>query len=546
MAVGFAPSLAQGIALSDLFDTVSGATLLATGGRSGRAAIQLPKTGGHVGRSHTGVGTAHHGGWVDVPGAPGANGLPLLYAVNGATPLLSVRAVAAGAGVTGYTLETRLGVAAGATLVASDATVRAYGRTYFELKTTASLTVGAAAVWVNGAAVAALTSGSLAMAAATVTGVFWGTGGVNPQLSADYRVGDIYMTYSSGSLNNANLGVVKNLCLGVTGDGDAQASAIAGTSPAATRWEGVDDPTPDDDVTGNAFATSGVQQDVYVLADLPAEVTGAVKAALITARWKSSSGSATTTTVGLTKPVGGAVVTAAASAATPRANNLASTAYGVSVYSLNSDPTSAGTALLASLVNSLQWGWGRNSASVATLTLTQLTVDVCCPETAPATTEMPGPNVGGGGGGGGGGPARPGGPIGVVKRRLRNKGDFLLLLGGNVAVTEYQEVKILNGASQSSAPIDKVNFTLMTLEIPTGFQGTSVSFLAAEKPTDTPLPVYDDEGNEAVATVAAGRAVSINKWATVLASARYLWIRSGTAAAPQVQSADRVVGVYLS
>lgn len=82
------------------------------------------------------------------------------------------------------------------------------------------------------------------------------------------KVHDIYLVNASGTRNNTFLGDLAVDYLKPDGSGFASDSVIIGTSPAATRWQSVDDATPDDDETAVEFAAEG-DADSYSHEDLP-------------------------------------------------------------------------------------------------------------------------------------------------------------------------------------------------------------------------------------------------------------------------------------
>lgn len=82
------------------------------------------------------------------------------------------------------------------------------------------------------------------------------------------RVDDLVILNTSGSTNNDFLGDVRVDYCKPDGPGNSSQSVIIGTNPAATRWQSVDDQTPDDAITGVEFAAEG-EKDLYTHEDLP-------------------------------------------------------------------------------------------------------------------------------------------------------------------------------------------------------------------------------------------------------------------------------------
>lgn len=94
-----------------------------------------------------------------------------------------------------------------------------------------------------------------------------------------------------------------------------------------------------------------------------------------------------------------------------------------------------------------------------------------------------------------------------------------------------------------SAAVDLAGASLLTLYLPAVFTGTTVTFLSAPTETGTYGKLKNSHGVELAATVAQGEPTSLGPLAADLASIRWLKIRSGTAAAPQVEAAERVITI---
>jgi hypothetical protein len=85
-------------------------------------------------------------------------------------------------------------------------------------------------------------------------------------------VDDLYVCSTAGSVNNDFLGERRVYTLFPTGAGGHTQWTIAGSSPAATNWQSVNNATPDADVTSVISSTTG-QIDTYAFGDLPASTT---------------------------------------------------------------------------------------------------------------------------------------------------------------------------------------------------------------------------------------------------------------------------------
>lgn len=107
-----------------------------------------------------------------------------------------------------------------------------------------------------------------------------------------------------------------------------------------------------------------------------------------------------------------------------------------------------------------------------------------------------------------------------------------------------KSVTIPAGQSQSGV-LDKEGFKLIGLIVPAGWTAADITFLGGLDPNGAFSPLYKDDGTEVTITVSAGRAVSIDVAGLSLAPWRYLKLRSGSAAAPVNQAADRLLQVTL-
>lgn len=105
-------------------------------------------------------------------------------------------------------------------------------------------------------------------------------------------------------------------------------------------------------------------------------------------------------------------------------------------------------------------------------------------------------------------------------------------------------VTIANSASLSSA-IYVGDYKTFAFELPSGLDGTSLTFQSCSTADGTFLNVYDDAGNEVTATVAASRFVNANTLSVKLAGAPFIKIRTGTAGAATTQTGDYTFSLIL-
>lgn len=101
------------------------------------------------------------------------------------------------------------------------------------------------------------------------------------------------------------------------------------------------------------------------------------------------------------------------------------------------------------------------------------------------------------------------------------------------------EAAILNGASQSGI-VDCSWGMIAAIHIPDSWTAANITFLVAESADGDFSAAYDSDGNELTVTVGgADRTILIAPQA--FAGARFLKLRSGTAAAAVNQGADRTL-----
>jgi hypothetical protein len=104
---------------------------------------------------------------------------------------------------------------------------------------------------------------------------------------------------------------------------------------------------------------------------------------------------------------------------------------------------------------------------------------------------------------------------------------------------------IANGASQSDI-LDLGGYTMAGIATPSAWTTAAITFLVAQRPTDTFLPLYTEGGTEVSVTVAVSRGIGLTALpAEALAAWRYVRLRSGTAATPVNQGAARTIIVAL-
>lgn len=116
--------------------------------------------------------------------------------------------------------------------------------------------------------------------------------------------------------------------------------------------------------------------------------------------------------------------------------------------------------------------------------------------------------------------------------------DAMLVKNGIVTAT------IANGASISNE-IDLGDKVFAGLIMPAEWTAAVITFLVAAESGGTFYSLYNDAGTEISLTVAAGTAVGIADVALALAPWRYIKLRSGTAASPVAQGADRAIAIVL-
>ena len=114
----------------------------------------------------------------------------------------------------------------------------------------------------------------------------------------------------------------------------------------------------------------------------------------------------------------------------------------------------------------------------------------------------------------------------------------------NLAASETKTVTIANGATGLSDAIDLEGYQLAAIQMPATWVAAAITFLAATESGGTFQSVYN-AGTEVSETVAQARCQTIVANMPALAPLRFIKLRSGTAATPVNQTADRVLTLIL-
>ena len=109
-----------------------------------------------------------------------------------------------------------------------------------------------------------------------------------------------------------------------------------------------------------------------------------------------------------------------------------------------------------------------------------------------------------------------------------------------VGGTNVHEVSIGSGASESGE-VDFGSARLAAIFMPAAWTAADITLLASHESGGTFQDVYGDDGTEEALTVAASRVVAIDDAAGVLASLRFIKLRSGTTGTPVNQAAARTL-----
>lgn len=94
-------------------------------------------------------------------------------------------------------------------------------------------------------------------------------------------------------------------------------------------------------------------------------------------------------------------------------------------------------------------------------------------------------------------------------------------------VINHTDVLIEDGNTEATTLVDTFAGRVAGIVVPTGFEGTAITFEASDDEAGTFLPCHDDTGTEISVTVAAGRHVLVDP--NLLAGARWVKLVAGTA-----------------
>lgn len=105
---------------------------------------------------------------------------------------------------------------------------------------------------------------------------------------------------------------------------------------------------------------------------------------------------------------------------------------------------------------------------------------------------------------------------------------------------EVVSAVIASGASQSGL-IDTQGKTSFMIIMPSAWTAAVVTFLVSDAPNGTFVKAMKQDGTELSVTVAASGAYALETLSPQLGIARYIKLRSGTAALPVNQAAERTI-----
>jgi hypothetical protein len=132
----------------------------------------------------------------------------------------------------------------------------------------------------------------------------------------------------------------------------------------------------------------------------------------------------------------------------------------------------------------------------------------------------------------------------VTPVKLTSAEDIQSALDAMLVKNGIKTATIANGAS-ISGEIDLGDKVFAGLIMPSEWTATVITILVASESGGTFYSLYNDSGTEVSLTAAAGTAIGIADVALALAPWRYVKLRSGTAASPVAQAADRVISLVL-
>ncbi len=107
-------------------------------------------------------------------------------------------------------------------------------------------------------------------------------------------------------------------------------------------------------------------------------------------------------------------------------------------------------------------------------------------------------------------------------------------------LTSSQVATIAASGSQSDA-VDLGGATELAVLMPAGWDAAALTVLGCDTAGGTFLPVKDDAGTEVSLTAAASTCIVIGTVTKRLGPLRFIKLRSGTAATPVTQTAERVI-----
>lgn len=107
-----------------------------------------------------------------------------------------------------------------------------------------------------------------------------------------------------------------------------------------------------------------------------------------------------------------------------------------------------------------------------------------------------------------------------------------------VPIRQVIEVVIPNGEALSLVK-DLAERTLLGIQMPAAWTAANLTFRASAKQEDDPVNVHDASGAEVTVTAAADRYIELSP--DTFRGVRFLQVRSGTAATPVNQAAERTL-----
>ena len=113
------------------------------------------------------------------------------------------------------------------------------------------------------------------------------------------------------------------------------------------------------------------------------------------------------------------------------------------------------------------------------------------------------------------------------------------------SATKIITITIPSGASRS-AEFDCRGYRIARLTTPSAWTAAALTFLSAPVSGGTFNPVVDDGGIEASIPVAVNQSIGVVNNVLVLSGIQFCKLRSGIAATPVNQAADRVITVVLA